>query len=970
MVVSMGDFIENLKVSLHKGFIDKEYAKTSRYTPKLLVNNSKKNENVLTSLLEELETCNSFIFSVAFITESGLATLKSYLLDLKRKGIKGRILTSTYLNFNQPKIFKELMKLTNVEVRLTDIEGFHSKGYIFDHEAYHSLIIGSSNLTAQALKINHEWNVKLTSHEEGEVIHHFKNQFEEVWTDAQALTDAWISKYESIYSPLVFRNAEKVIELPDQYQVNTLEEALQIKPNKMQQAALKQIQAVRDSGHDKGLVISATGTGKTYLSAFDVRRFAPKKMLFIVHREQILSKAKSDFQQIMGGLDKDFGILSGSNKQIEAKYLFATIQTISKQECLNQFEPEEFNYILIDEVHKAGAKSYLNVINYFKPKFLMGMTATPERTDDFNIYELFDYNIAYEIRLQEALEEDMLCPFHYFGVTDIEYDGKVIDDATILSNLVTVERVNHIIDKISYYGYSGDRVKGLMFCSRKEEAIKLAAELNERGFRTVALTGDHSQEERVYQVDRLENGAIDYILTVDIFNEGIDIPSINQVVMLRQTQSSIIFIQQLGRGLRKHATKDFVTIIDFIGNYKNNYLIPVALSGDKSQNKDNIRRHTSETSYIKGVSTVNFEEIAKKQIFKSINNSNLTALKVLKDAYVELKNRIGRIPYFYDFVQNHSIDPVVIASKYKNYYQFLLKMKEQIPVLNAYEDGVLAMFSIELLNGKRKHELILLDLLLGNERVSYEDYLEELKESNCRIDDATLDSVDGVLDLSFFTQADRKKYGNEPIVILNEQNYYAFNNKIQDSLQSNEYFKHLLHDVLQSAQKKSKRYDPNKLLTLYEKYSRKDACKLLNWNSDESSTMYGYKPKHNTCPIFVTYHKNDEVEASVDYGDEFISPQILKWYTRSNRTLESGEVQKIIHAEENNSDIHIFVKKDDDEGTGFYYLGEAIPDKQTVEQDKMEDKKGKEIPVVHMNMVMEQPIDAMLYHYIVDGVDG
>ena len=247
---------------------------------------------------------------------------------------------------------------------------------------------------------------------------------------------------------------------------------------------------------DKGLIISATGTGKTYLSAFDVRRFKPKRMLFIVHREQILQKAKSDFKRVLGGIEEEFGILSGTNKQTNAKYLFATIQTISKEETLSQFDREAFDYILIDEVHKAGAKSYHKVIDYFKPQFFMGMTATPERTDDFNIYELFDYNIAYEIRLQEALEEDMLCPFHYFGVTDLEYNGEIIDDATILSKLVTEERVNHMLEKIQYYGFSGETVKGLIFCSRKEEAQKLSVAMNEKGFRTIALTGDDSQEDK------------------------------------------------------------------------------------------------------------------------------------------------------------------------------------------------------------------------------------------------------------------------------------------------------------------------------------------------------------------------------------------------------------------------------------------------------------------------------------------
>ncbi|OKL37507.1 DUF3427 domain-containing protein [Domibacillus mangrovi] len=966
----MENFIQNLEASLYKGFVDQNADKSGSYKPELLVNNTKKNENVLMSLLAELENSESFIFSVAFITESGLATLKSHLLDLKQKGINGRILTSTFLNFNQPKVFKELMKITNVEVRLTNLEGFHSKGYIFNHKTHYSLIVGSSNLTAHALKVNYEWNVKLTSHGNGEIVHHFKNQFEQVWEDAQPLTEQWIEHYEKTYTQLIgSKIMDQVIELPTPYQTNSIEQSLKVVPNKMQEVALNEIQAVREAGNKKGLVISATGTGKTYLSAFDVRRFAPKRMLFIVHREQILNKAKSDFKRVLGGIDEEFGILSGTNKQTDAKYLFATIQTISKKETLNQFDREAFDYILIDEVHKAGAASYLKVIDYFNPQFFMGMTATPERTDDFNIYELFDYNIAYEIRLQEALEEDMLCPFHYFGVTDIEYNGESIDDTTILSKLVTEERVNHIIEKVQYYGFSGEKVKGLIFCSRKEEAEKLSLVLNEKGLSTVALTGDHSQEERAQRVNELENGILDYILTVDIFNEGIDIPSINQVVMLRQTESSIIFIQQLGRGLRKHDSKDFVTVIDFIGNYKNNYLIPIALSGDKSQNKDNIRRRIKDTTYIKGVSTVNFEEIAKKKIFKAINDSQLTTLKILKEAYIELKNKMGKVPYLYEFVTNYSIDPVVIVERFSNYHQFLLKMNEAIPLLTDYENKVLTMLSLEVLNGKRKHELILLELLLNQEQVPYDAYLDLLIESKCRVDPAVITSVQRIFDLSFFTQNSKKKYGDHPIVTLDEKKSFAFNEFIQERLKLSTLFKKLVEDVVKSGKEKSMFYQCDQPLTLYEKYSRKDVCKLLDWNSDESSTIYGYKIKFDTCPIFITYHKSDEIEASVNYGDEFINQEVLKWYTRSNRTLNSAEVQRIIEAEEKNIDLHIFVKKDDDEGSDFYYLGKAVPDKNTVQQAKMKDKNGKELPVVHMNMVMEQPIDYKLYKYIKSETD-
>lgn len=961
----MSNLIKSLEASLYHGFINEAHEHAGNYRPKLLVNQSTKNEDVLTSIRNEMENCRSFLFSVAFITESGLATLKSLFLDLKQKGVTGRILTSTYLIFNHPKVFRELMKITNVRVRLASVKGFHAKGYIFEHDAYYSLIVGSSNLTAQALQVNYEWNIKLTSHENGEIVHHFKNQFEEVWANSEILTEEWIEQYEKTYAEEKKTN-EQVYDFPVGYQTNPIQEALKIQPNKMQDAALKEIQALRDEGKNKGLVISATGTGKTYLSAFDVRRFAPKKMLFIVHREQILQKAMKDFQLILGGLSHEFGILSGTSKQTDAKYIFATIQMLSKDDTLYQFATDEFDYILVDEVHKAGAMSYRKVINYFQPKFLMGMTATPERTDDFNIYELFDYNIAYEIRLQEALEEDMLCPFHYFGVRDFQYNGQTIDDATALSHLVADERVDHIIDKITYYGYSGDSVKGLMFCSRKKEAKHLSVLLNARGLRTVALTGDDSQEERIRCVTQLENGLLDYILTVDIFNEGIDIPCINQIVMLRQTQSSIIFIQQLGRGLRKHDTKDYVTIIDFIGNYKNNYLIPIALSGDQSQNKDNVRRRMVDTSYIKGVSTINFEAVARKQIFKAINNCKLNAAKILKESYIGLKNRIGRVPYLYDFIINHSIDPCVIVEANKNYDLFLRKMRENKPGLSTYENQVLTMLSLEILNGKRKHEIILLERLLGQGTVTEEEYVAYLRKNGCMTDGRTMESIRRIFNLQFFTEVDRKKYGNQPIVLF-EENQYKFNAEIRNGVAEHPYFRMLVEDVVMTAEEKSKEYECGRALKLYEKYTRKDVCRLLNWSNDEHSTMYGYKSKHNTCPIFVTYDKKEDVDSSVNYEDELLNPEVLKWYTKSNRTLKSQEVKSILEADQNHTDIHIFIKKSDDEGTGFYYLGRAHPDQNTAHQTVM---ARKNLPVVCMNMILEQSVEDALYHYLTSNIDA
>ncbi len=965
----MDNLVQSFKDSLHKGFIDQNIVERTMYKPELLINNETKNINVLNSLIHELRMCKSFIFSVAFITEDGLATLKTHLLELKEKGVQGRILTSDYLYFNTPEMFKELLKLENVSLRVTNTKGFHAKGYIFEQKNYHSLIIGSSNLTTSALKVNYEWNVKLNSLNEGEFVNHFKQQFEDIWSESTMLTNEWIEAYKVNYEKYsIKQNFTNKINTTfnEIYETkNSIKTAYEIKPNKMQEAALIQIAGLRKKNLDKGLIISATGTGKTYLSAFDIRAYQPKRMLFIVHREQILLKALEDFKRVLGGKDEDFGVLSGNRKDYTAKYLFATIQTISKENYLQHFRPEEFDYILIDEVHKAGAASYESVLKYFKPNFLLGMTATPERTDDYNIYKLFDYNIAYEIRLQEALEEDMLCPFHYFGVTDLEYVGEVTNDAQLISKLVAEERVEHLIEKITYYGYSGKQVQGLIFCSRKVEAVELSKVLNERGYRTRALTGANSQDEREKAIEMLENGALEYILTVDIFNEGIDIPSLNQIVMLRQTESSIIFIQQLGRGLRKHESKDYVTIIDFIANYNNNYLIPVALSGDESQNKDNLRRHVQDTSYIKGISNINFEEIARKRIFESINRAKLTAMKIYDEAYRNLKNKIGRVPYLRDFYEYNSIDPVSILSKFNNYYHFLRRGEENIFNLTTYEDQVLSMISLELVNGKRPHELILLKMLLENNYLKKDAYIKKLKERNIFNNEDTFNSVKRIFNLEFYTKGDVKKYGGEPLIYFKNDIIY-FNEKIQAMIKNNNNLKKLIEDAIETGILKGKEYEQDKQLTLYKKYTKKDVCRLLNWEKDEKGTMYGYRIKHGTAPIFITYHKDEDVESSVDYGDEFLNRDTLLWYTRNQRTLESNEVKEVLYADKYDNTIHVFVKKDDDEGTDFYYLGQANPKKETAEETVIRDNHNKERPIVRMNLILEKEIELPIYEYLIE----
>ena len=660
--------MDELNKALHTSFIDKSFPSNKDLRPKLFFNDYKRRMNLAFEITKRLKECDYFEFSVAFISESGLAVLKQILLNLKEKGVKGRIITSTYLGFNAPKMFKQLLSFTNIEVRVFEQEhcGFHPKGFIFHTGDHRDIIVSSSNLTQTALESNQEWDLFFTSHENGELASQVSNEFDIQWELSTPLTNEWIESYKETYVK-PFRPA-------------SVQSSKIIKPNKMQEEALKSLKNLRDNNKDKALLISATGTGKTFLSAFDVRRFKPKRLLFVVHRRNIAEAALRSFKYLIPNVS--MGIFSGNTKETDSDFIFSTVQTIHKKEYREMFDRDAFDYIIIDEVHRAGAQSYQDIVDYFKPKFLLGMSATPERSDDFDIYEMFDHNIAYEIRLIQAMEYNLLCPFHYYGITDMTIDGIEIDDKSEFNILTSELRVDYIIEKINEYGYSGDRIHGLIFCSRKDECEKLSQLFNMRGYKTIALTGDSSEEMRQKAIDSLESNdenSLDYIFTVDIFNEGIDIPKVNQVVMLRPTESAIVFVQQLGRGLRKNDSKEYVVIIDFIGNYEKNFLIPVALSGQTNYNKDSLRQFVCEGSLITpGASTIQFDQITEKRIYQSIDAANFTQVRLIKDSYKQLKEKLGRIPHLKEFEQYGAID-VQLMFQNKSlgcYHTFLSKYEK------------------------------------------------------------------------------------------------------------------------------------------------------------------------------------------------------------------------------------------------------------------------------------------------------
>ncbi|MGL5149901.1 MAG: DUF3427 domain-containing protein, partial [Clostridium sp.] len=891
-----------------------------------VINDYEKGSKVLSDIISELNKCEEFYISVAFITSSGILPLIETIKELQRKGVNGKIITTDYLNFSEPKALKKLLEFDNIQIKVYCKENFHTKGYIFKHSDHYRMIVGSSNMTQTALTKNKEWNLKVSSLEEGALTSKVISEFKYLWDDAEELTLQWISTYEHIYKKQIeFTRKSKVASI-DQYK---------LRPNKMQVSAIQSLNKLREQGEDKALLISATGTGKTYLSAFEVRNYNPDRALFIVHREQIAKQSLKSFKNVFGDT-KTMGLLSGNSKETDRDIVFSTVQTLSKDNVLGCFKKEEFDYIVIDEAHKVGAKTYQKILEYFKPKFLLGMTATPERSDEFDVFRMFDHNIAYEIRLQQALEEDLLCPFHYFGVSDISVNGVEVAEKTEFKYLVAEERVNHIIDKINFYGYSGERVKGLIFCGNKKEAKELSNIFNTKGFNTAALTGDDTQQVREEAISRLEQdekeNSLDYIFTVDIFNEGVDIPAVNQVIMLRETQSAIVFVQQLGRGLRKFNYKEYVVIIDFVGNYTNNFLIPIALSGDRTFNKDSLRKYVMEgTRVIPGCSTIHFDERTKAKIFQAIDVANFNDIRLLREAYENLKMKLGRIPRVEDFDKYNSIDPLRIFDNKSlgSYYKFLKKYEKSYDVkLNDTEALFIEFISKKLASGKRPHELIVIKLLVEGCQEVIPCLVDELSEYNIEFRNTTKTNVVNMLTNNFTTGTGKKTYESCVFIEGNGVDY-----KITDGFKvalENADFRDMVIELVNFGLNRYKlNYGENYENTnfqLYQKYTYEDVCRILEWEKGEVALNIGgykYDKATKTYPVFINYHKSDGIIATINYEDRFVSESQLIAISKSGRTVTSDDIIQAYDAEKNGVYMPLFVRKNKDDKISkeFYFLG-------------------------------------------------
>ena len=604
-----------------------------------------RNKTLLNIIKEELLNCYEFKFIVSFIRFSGVQVLIDVLKKIENLGITGKIIVTNYMNISEKKALDKLNQLTNIKIKYFngEVQGFHPKGYIFKYRNNKTrVIIGSSNISLGGLKSNIEWNSNILLDSNHYFNLNINDEFNYVWEKSLEYTpDAFID------NDYIFNNYHYFCE-------NTNKKIL---PNYMQEIALQNLNKIRLNGEKKALSIATTGTGKTYLAVFDIKKFNPKKALFIAHREEIINSAKKSFENIIK--NKILGKFTGNLKETHSDIIFSTIQTLHKN--LFSFKKDEFDYIVIDEAHHSASESYQKVINYFTPNFLLGLTATPERMDNHNIFDIFDGNIAMELRLKEALDNNLISPFHYFGITDIQdinLSDIDINKINILAKKLMIhKRTEFIFEKIKFYGYSGKKLKGIGFCVSIKHSQYMAEELTKLGIHSVSLSSKDSIEKREYYINQLESNesSINFIFTVDIFNEGVNIPDINMILMLRPTNSPVIFIQQIGRGLRKTKTKEFVTILDFIGNHNKVFLLGMAFTGNNSYDKDHIK-YCIKNDFLNISNKINIsmDEIVKERIIQQIENENFNTLKYLKEEFLTFKIELKRTPNYLDFFNYES----------------------------------------------------------------------------------------------------------------------------------------------------------------------------------------------------------------------------------------------------------------------------------------------------------------------------
>ena len=896
------------------------------------------NISFLNKIRSNLKKCKSFSFSVSFIKKAGLVLLEREIEEALDRGAKGRIITSTYQNFTDigslEQFYAWQKEYDNFECHL-DYEcfgdnGFHTKGYLFEYDDSIEFIVGSSNITRFALLKNFEWNVSLISKDNLDSYNDALIEFELIWDKTLELDTKLIEKYRL--------QLDYAIEKWDMDYVNAMD--AKINPNSMQRKALRELRRYRDTGVKKALIISATGSGKTYLAAFDARNFGAKRLLYIVHRESILKDAKESFVKVFGA-ERTYGFYTGNENSLEADFIFATSNMLGRH--LDSFKKDEFDYIIYDEVHHVVAETGKKIFEYFEPEFILGLTATPERMDNQDIFTLFDQNVPFELRLRDAINNDLVVPFHYYGIRDqfVDYSSK--DKMTIAKNIAEQNNIEFIKSQIEKYRKPGEKLKCIAFCTNIQSCRLMAEELYEEGYHTISLTGINDTGVRIKAFKDLqdENNLLEIICTVDILNEGVDIPQVNMVLFLRPTESQTVFIQQLGRGLRKYPGKDYVTVLDFIGNnYDRAVQIAMALG--------TLGKTTyMEKAYLKEMIRTNFEsldipevkieidDLSKEEIINFIDKTNFNSRVFLEKDYKNFKSYInnGSYPTHMDFL-NSDVSPDLIriikstfsGSKNKSYYNFLKKIDEDtIPM---FDDKQIAFINNmeDLLPLARLDEYLIIEQAIKEHTID----LKRIEGINEHITDKTLENA----------------YNNLKSLGLVENNEIDLTN-----IEDGEFKDYLLDTLNYGIVRYNREFgEYTGLFKLYRNYYKEQASRIMLKNGIlQKGTYY----EDDIAYIFAGIKKGEE--GRLNYKDKFINNKIFQWESIANVSESEKEHLR------NSKKVHLFIRKMESEDTvtlPYTYFGLGT---FTNERDSYTEEDGKRHSTLLYDIVLDDEVPEDYY---------
>jgi len=854
----------------------------------------------LDKIKESLRRCKSFYFSVSFIKKAGLVLLIDDIKHALIRGAKGKLITSTYQNFTDIPSLTEFLKLSkqfenfecNIDYKSFIDSGFHSKGYIFEFDDSCEIVIGSSNITRYALLYNIEWNVSVISNWNDQYYQDVINDFNILWDKTLPLNDEIIREYTKQLEYAIVSWDMDIVDFRTQ----------KIRPNYMQRKALWELHKYRARGVEKALIVAATGSGKTYLAAFDAQYFNPQKLLFIVHRETILNDAMKTFRNIFGNT-RTYGLFAGGTREIDADFLFSTNQTMSRY--LDLFEKDEFDYIIIDEVHHATASTYRSIIEYYSPSFLLGLTATPERMDNESVFDLFEKNVPYELRLREALENGLIVPFKYYGIRDNFVDYSETDARRLISQIssdVHCEFVKENIEK--YRANINGKLKAVGFCRNVEHSRLMAEGMRLLGYNTLSLTGENRSAERGQAFERLqdENDPLEIIFTVDILNEGVDIPGINMVLFLRPTESSTIFIQQLGRGLRLYEDKDYLIVLDFIGNsYTRSVQIALAL-GTLSNNLHIDKRMLAnfvreDFKQLNLPIEIHLDEESKEEILKAIERTNFNNIEFLKQDYYNFKKYIGSESYLkhMDFINNDaSLDLQRYIKKFGSFYEFLRRAEDDIPLFDDGQVRFLKYLSsyIPLI---RHYEYNILKQLIDGPKT-----YDELINSFENIEFFEVKKFEHALRNLMNVFYSEKQKESMIQYITYENSKYSLSNVKMDEVFS----EHVL-DLIDYGLKKFEIdfYGVTDDLKLYYTYTRQTLLQALC--NHTFASREGLIWNNGNLYIFIDLKKDESKEEHLLFDDKFISSKILQWESSTSTTLDNNKGKKLIEQRY----VYVFVRK-------------------------------------------------------------